>query len=74
MGPRAVVAAGCAALASVGSTVITIDTSAIIALLSSADGAHVRVKTALRQETSPYLVPAAVLGEVGYFIEDRSGD
>ncbi len=52
---------------------ITLDTSAIIALLSTADGGHRPVTAALRQEAPPYLVPAAVLGEVGYFIEDRYG-
>lgn len=52
---------------------ITLDTSAIIALLSPADGAHDRVTATLRQEVPPYLVPAAVLGEVGYFIEERYG-
>lgn len=61
------------ALAAHGSDVITLDTSAIIALLSATDEAHARVTTTLRGEASPYLVPAAVLGEVGSFIEDRYG-
>jgi uncharacterized protein len=53
--------------------VITLDTSAIIALLDRRDADHAEVTAALRAESWPYLVPAAVLGEVGYFIETRFG-
>jgi hypothetical protein len=53
--------------------VITLDTSAIIALLDRRDPDHVAVTGVLRAEAPPYLVPAAVLGEVGYFIEARLG-
>jgi hypothetical protein len=52
---------------------ITLDTSAIIALLDRRDRDHAAVTETLRQESAPYLVPAAVLGEVGYFIEARLG-
>jgi len=53
--------------------VITLDTSAILALIDRKDRDHVTVTTVLRDESPPYLVPAAVLGEVGYFIETRLG-
>jgi predicted nucleic acid-binding protein len=53
--------------------VITIDTSGIIALLDPADPAHERVVASLRQQQRPYLVPAATLGEIGYFLEVRYG-
>jgi len=52
---------------------ITLDTSAIIALLDRADRDHAAVTGILRQETPPYLLPSAVLGEVGYFVETRLG-
>lgn len=54
-------------------SVITLDTSAIVALLDRKDPDHAAVTDSLRAETPPYLVPAAVLGEVGYFIETRLG-
>lgn len=52
---------------------ISLDTSAIIALLDGKDQDHAAVTEALRGESPPYLVPSAVLGEVGYFIETRFG-
>lgn len=52
---------------------ITLDTSAIIALLDRRDADHAEVTAALRAESWPYLVPVAVLGEVGYFVETRFG-
>jgi predicted nucleic acid-binding protein len=53
--------------------VITLDTSAIIALLDRNAPDHFSVSGVLRAESPPYLVPAAVLGETGYFIESRLG-
>jgi predicted nucleic acid-binding protein len=52
---------------------ITLDTSAIIALLDRHDRDHHVVTSILRAEAAPYLIPAPVLGEVGYFIESRLG-
>ncbi len=52
---------------------ITLDSSAIFALLNRRDPDHRRVKSALEQERGPYLVPAAVLGEVAFLIEQRLG-
>lgn len=52
---------------------ITLDTSAIVALLDRKDSDHEATARVLQTEAPPYLVPASVLGEVGYFIEARLG-
>lgn len=52
---------------------ITLDTSAILALLNRQDGAHRAAVQALEADRGPYLVPAATLGEVGFLVEDRLG-
>ncbi len=48
---------------------ITLDTSAVIAMFARRDPDHRRVSAALRSERSPYLLPAATLGEVAHFVE-----
>jgi predicted nucleic acid-binding protein len=53
--------------------VITLDTSALIALFDRRERAHEAVAAALRAAGRPYLVPAATLGEVTYFLEERHG-
>jgi predicted nucleic acid-binding protein len=53
--------------------VITLDTSAVIALLNERDRDHRSVTDALRADSQPFLVPAETLGEVSYFIADRLG-
>lgn len=50
---------------------ITIDTSAMLALLDRKSRYHDRMVTALRAERPPFLVPAATLGELGYFFTYR---
>lgn len=52
---------------------ITLDTSAIVASIDRRDPDHGAVVEVLRAEAPPYLVPAAVLGEVACFIEARLG-
>ena len=52
---------------------ITLDTSAIFALLNRRDGAHGSAVNALQEDRGPFLVPAATLGEVGFLVEDRLG-
>lgn len=52
---------------------ITLDSSALFALLNRKDPDHRRVKLALQQDTGPYLVPSAILGEISYLIEERLG-
>jgi predicted nucleic acid-binding protein len=57
----------------VGRVLITLDTSGIFALLNRRDKDHERVKTALFADRGPYLVPAGILAEVAYMVEERLG-
>ena len=50
---------------------ITLDTSAVLALLNRRDPDHVVVTEAFNSDGGPYLVPAGILAEVGYFVERR---
>lgn len=52
---------------------ITLDTSGLFALLNRRDPDHQRTRAALEQDPGPYLVPAGILGEVAYLIEQRLG-
>ena len=52
---------------------IVLDTSAILALLDIDDPDHARSAEALRDEAPPFVVPAGILGEVGYLIEAKLG-
>jgi predicted nucleic acid-binding protein len=54
--------------------VITLDSSAVFALLNRRDPDHRRVKSALEEDRGPYLIPAAVLGEIAYLVEERLGN
>jgi len=54
--------------------VITLDSSALFALLNRKDPDHRRVRLAFEQDRGPYLVPAAILGEIAYMIEERLGN
>ena len=56
-----------------GRTVITLDTSALYALLNRRDRAHTASVQALRGDPGPYLVPAATLGEIAFLVEERLG-
>jgi uncharacterized protein len=51
--------------------VITLDTSAIFALINRDEPHHRRVTTALLEDTGPYLIPAGILSEIAYLIEGR---
>lgn len=55
------------------SPLITLDTSALFALLNRRDPAHVQVRDVLLAQRQPYLVPAGVLAEIGYLVEHRLG-
>jgi uncharacterized protein len=57
----------------VGQTLITLDTSGLFALLNRRDTDHERVKTALFADKGPYLVPAGILAEIAYMVEERLG-
>ena len=52
---------------------ITLDTSALYALLNRRDRAHRPAVEALEADPGPYLVPAATLGEISYLVEERLG-
>lgn len=54
-----------------GEALITLDTSGIFALLNRRDKDHERVKTALFADKGPYLVPAGILAEIAYMVEER---
>jgi predicted nucleic acid-binding protein len=51
--------------------VITVDTSAMLELFDPWARDHAVVAQALAAQRSPYLVPAATLGELGYFVAQR---
>ena len=61
------------AAVSVAVAVITLDTSAVFALLNRRDAAHIPATAALGADPGPYLVPAAILGEVAFLVEERLG-
>lgn len=52
---------------------ITLDSSAIFALLNRADPDHRAVRDILENDRGPYLVPAGILAEISYMIERRLG-
>ncbi len=54
-------------------SIVTLDTSALFALLNRRDPDHEPVKQALLADRGPYLVPAGILAEIGYLIEQRLG-
>jgi predicted nucleic acid-binding protein len=49
--------------------VITLDSSAIIAITNAVDPDHVTVTTALFAEEEPWLIPQGILAEVPYMLE-----
>jgi len=51
--------------------VITLDTSALYALLNRRDHDHQRTREALLVDPGPYFVPMAILSEIAYLIENR---
>lgn len=50
---------------------ITLDTSAVLPLLDRRDPDHRRVREAFVEDGGPYLVPAWIIAEVGYLVEQR---
>jgi uncharacterized protein len=52
---------------------MTLDSSAIFALLNRADPDHRSVRESLESDRGPYLVPAGILAEVAYLVERRLG-
>ncbi len=52
---------------------ITLDTSALFALLNRRDPVHSAAVELLDSDPGPYLVPAATLGEIAFLVEERLG-
>lgn len=52
---------------------ITLDTSALLAILNVDDRYHVQITTALQGDAGPYLIPAGMLSELAYMVETRYG-
>ena len=52
---------------------ITLDTSALYALLNRRDRAHEAAVQEFENDPGPYLVPAATLGEIAFLVEERLG-
>lgn len=50
---------------------ITLDTSAILALLDRRDPDHGAVRRAVTSDAGPWLVPAGILGEVAFMLQSR---
>jgi len=53
--------------------VITLDTSALYALLNRRDRGHAVAVETLNSDPGPYLVPAVTLGEIAFLVEERLG-
>lgn len=51
---------------------ITLDTSALIALTDSRERHHAAVLEAFEADDGPHVVPSAILGEVGHFLTARA--
>jgi predicted nucleic acid-binding protein len=51
--------------------VITLDTSAVYAMLSRADPGHGRIRAAALADRGPHLIPVGSLGELAYLIESN---
>jgi predicted nucleic acid-binding protein len=56
-----------------GSALITLDTSGILAALNRTDPDHARARGTLQVERGPLIVPAGILAEAGYMIERELG-
>lgn len=52
---------------------ITLDTSGLLALTARRDRNHGRVVAVYDDDPGPHVVPAAVLGEIGYMLEREVG-
>jgi predicted nucleic acid-binding protein len=50
---------------------LTLDTSALVALLDRKDPQHRHIRSALQADGGPYLIPAWILAEVAYFVDVR---
>ena len=56
-----------------GPALITLDTSALLALLNRRDPDHQQVRAVFLEDEGPHIVPAGILAEIGYLVERRLG-
>ncbi len=52
---------------------ITLDTSALLAILNADDRSHIQVTTTRQHDAGPYRIPAGILSELAYMLETRYG-
>jgi len=52
---------------------ITLDSSALIAVFDKRDQNHSAVMSIVEGETGEFIVPAAILSEIAYFVEKKLG-
>lgn len=50
---------------------ITMDTGSLFALMSSTDPDHERIKAAFKATHRPYYVPAGIMAEITYLVENK---
>jgi len=53
---------------------MVLDTSGLFALVNRRDPEHGVVRSVVQGDRGPYLVPAGILAEVTYLVQDRLGD
>jgi len=53
--------------------VLTLDTSGLVALISTADPHHAEAAAVLDEDPGPYVISAAALAEVAHVLEQRAG-
>ncbi len=56
-----------------GINFVTLDTSAVLALLNRKDKNHERVRNAVFLQRPPYLIPTGILTEISCLVETRFG-
>ncbi|MEZ4500412.1 MAG: PIN domain-containing protein [Thermomicrobiales bacterium] len=52
---------------------VTLDSSALLAMLDSSDEHHASVVAEIRHDRGPLIVPVAIMSEVAYFVERDLG-
>jgi uncharacterized protein len=53
--------------------VLTLDSSALFALLNRGDPSHAAIRAVLARDRGPHIVPAGILAETAYLVETRYG-
>ena len=61
------------AVRELGTGLVTLDSSALIAIFDTSDQFHASVVAVVDQEPGPLIMPVAIMAEVAYFIERKAG-